>query len=89
MIRIGVSIMDIFNPLSTISSGDYISTWSWLLENILSGYMARFIAVVCYCAAFWFAINRQNLVLAGILFGVTLLFAYFGSIAKACFWWAY
>ena len=49
--------------------------------------MARFFASVFLLGALWFGFYRQNLAMAVLLFGLTTVICYLGSVVGAAFWY--
>lgn len=79
--------IDLLNPLLYIQNGDYICAWNTLYELIFKGFMARFFAAAFLLGALWFGFYRQNFLVAGLLFFLTVVISYLGSVVDRAFWY--
>jgi len=84
-----VGLLDAFNPLSRWSQGEYLDLWQFLFATILSGFWARFFAVLFLALAFWFAVYRRRFALGVFLFGLTVTITYLGGLIGMMFWWVH
>lgn len=81
-------IIDALNPLSHLSSGEYVGFWSLMFSTLLSGFWARLIAAGSLALAFWLGVYRRRFGLAFILFFIAVSVAYLGGLFNLMFWWA-
>lgn len=65
-----------------LASEEYAGIWAFLIDNFLTGFMARGIAVMSLVAAFWFLVYRRNTFAGVVLMIITIIVAYFGSALK-------
>ena len=74
------------NPLAYVEKGAYVHLWNNLYELFFRGFMARFFAAAFLLGALWFGFYRQNFVMAVVLFSLTVVICYLGSVVEAAFW---
>jgi membrane-bound metal-dependent hydrolase YbcI (DUF457 family) len=79
--------VELINPLAYIQKGEYIHLWNTLYELFFRGFMARFFATAFLLGALWFGFYRQNFVVAIVLFSLTIVICYLGSVVGAAFWY--
>jgi hypothetical protein len=79
--------IDLLNPLLYIQNGDYVRAWNTLYDLIFKGFMARFFAAAFLLGALWFGFYRQNFLVAGLLFFLTVVISYLGSVVDRAFWY--
>ena len=79
--------IDLLNPLLYFRKEDYIRTWNILYDLIFKGFMTRFFASSFLLGALWFGFYRQNFVVAGLLFFLTIVISYLGSVVDRAFWY--
>lgn len=79
--------VELINPLTYIQKGEYVRLWNNLYDLFFRGFMARFFATAFLLGALWFGFYRQNFVVAIVLFGLTIVVCYLGSIVGAAFWY--
>ena len=77
---------EFMNPLTYIEKGAYVQLWNNLYELFFRGFMARFFAVAFLLGALWFGFYRQNFIMAVVLFSLTVVICYLGSMVEAAFW---
>lgn len=79
--------VELINPLAYIQKREYVLFWNNLYELFFRGFMARFFATAFLLGALWFGFYRQNFVMAIVLFSLTIIICYLGSIVGAAFWY--
>jgi hypothetical protein len=79
--------VELINPLAYIQKGEYIHLWNNLYELFFRGFMARFFATAFLLGALWFGFYRQSFVVAIVLFSLTIVICYLGSVVGAAFWY--
>lgn len=52
--------VNVLNPTTHVSGGQYVAFWQYLFATILQGFWARFFGVAFICLAAYFGIRRRN-----------------------------
>ena len=79
--------VDLINPLFHVQEREYVHLWNSLYSLFFRGFMARFFASIFLLGALWFGFYRQNLAMAVLLFSLTIVICYLGSIVGTAFWY--
>jgi hypothetical protein len=71
-----------FDPTQYVERGEYVSFWVSMFQTILSGFWARFIAVLSLIAAFWFGVYRRRPGVGIFLFLMSIAATYLFGFTK-------